>query len=348
MGCGSRLAGTVRASWLTGLVWTALLAGAAGFIFAPGDVAANQCGPRQVLPSVILRSMGPCNFDLESLSFAGDPAQQAACLLRPVGRRAILGPPLTALPKVLAERVGRSALLPGRAALAAAIADMAIDRELADGLFGQLSRAADGDPFAPTARYFVIHDTSGPKLDAFSFGMDFDPKINDLEKFRCKDSSEIAHAVINRKGDMLMGHDFGVPWRSTKFENAVAFGTALKGLFLHVEMVQPRRADSGRQGDDSVAPEPGFTFAQYERLALLYVIASVRAGAWLVPAFHAVIDSGIRGGHDDPQNFDLTTFAMALDRIVWRLTIYEIRSAFPSSAAAGADGYTKPMGTAGR
>ena len=86
----------------------ALSATAFGFILAAGDAAANQCQPRRPLPIVILQSMGPCNFDLESLSFAGDPLQQAACLLWPVGRRAVLGPPLAALPRVLAERVGRS------------------------------------------------------------------------------------------------------------------------------------------------------------------------------------------------------------------------------------------------
>ena len=311
----------------------ALSATAFGFILAAGDAAANQCQPRRPLPIVILQSMGPCNFDLESLSFAGDPLQQAACLLRPVGRRAVLGPPLAALPRVLAERVGRSTLLPSRAALAPIITAVGADRSFTDGLFGQISRAHDGDPFSPTARYFVIHDTSGPKREWFSFDMDDDPKINDLEKFRCKDSAEIAHAVINRKGEMLLGHDFGVPWRSTKFENAATFGTALKGLFLHVEMVQPRRGDFGRRGDDSTAPEPGFTYAQYDRLALLYTIASVRAGEWLVPAFHAVIDGGIRGGHDDPQNFDLETFAWAIERIGWEVSMYSARSPVLSGAA---------------
>ena len=47
--------------------------------------------------------------------------------------------------------------------------------------------------------------------------------------------------------------------------------------------------------NDAQAPTPGFTAAQYDGLALLYVIASVRAGAWLVPAFHAPIDADIRG-----------------------------------------------------
>jgi len=85
-------------------------------------------------------------------------------------------------------------------------------------------------------------------------------------------------------------------------------------------MIQPRRR--GRRGGDISAPTPGFTSAQYQRLALLYTIASVRAGAWLIPAFHAVIDGDIRGGHDDPQNFEVEAFARALDGVTEQLSAY--------------------------
>jgi hypothetical protein len=264
--------------------------------------------------------MGPCNFDVETLSFAGDPLQQAACLIRPVNQWAHLGLPRAELPKVFADRIGRSTLLPDRAALAGLIEEIGLDRLFAQALFGQVSRARDGDPFSPTARYFVIHDTSGPKLGSFPADLDTNPKINNLARFHCSDSSELAHAVVNRMGDVFNGHDFGVPWRSTKFERALFFGTALKGLFLHVEMIQPRRGGPGHHANDIAAPHPGFTAVQYERLALLYVIASVRAGEWLIPAFHAVIDGDIRGGHDDPQNFEVAAFGQALEGVLERLS----------------------------
>ena len=67
-----------------------------------------------------------------------------------------------------------------------------------------------------------------------------------------------------------------------------------------------------RRMNDFQAPVPGFTPAQYDALALVYVVASVRAGRWLIPAFHAVIDEGIRNKHDDPQNFELQAFADSL------------------------------------
>ena len=301
--------------WLAGLALATQLTA----LLAPADAFATQCRPRRPLPFVVLRTMGPCNFNVETLSFAGDSVQQAACLIRPVNRWAHLGPPLENLPKVLADRVGRSAAMPDRASLAALINEIGLAPQFADGLYSQVSRARDGDPFSPTARYFVIHDTSGPKLGSFPANLDENAKINNLARFRCSDSFEATHAVINRKGGVFFGHDFGVPWRSTKFERALFFGSALKGLFLHVEMIQPRRRGPGHHANDIAAPDPGFTGAQYRRLALLYTIASVRAGEWLIPAFHAVIDGDVRGGHDDPQNFELPAFAQALDGLVERL-----------------------------
>ena len=73
--------------------------------------------------------------------------------------------------------------------------------------------------------------------------------------------------MINRAGGMLLDHELSTPWRETKFEQAAEFGGALKGLFLHTELIQPRRAGGG---GDARTPDPAFSPAQYERLALLY------------------------------------------------------------------------------
>jgi hypothetical protein len=315
-----RAAGALR--WLAGLLLATQLAA----MPMQADAFAGQCRPRRPLPSVVLRTMGPCDFNVETLSFAGNAVQQAACLMRPVHRWAHLGPPLANLPKVLADRVGRSDGMPDRASLAARVNELGLAPQFADGLRGYVSRAHDGDPSSPMARYFVIHDTSGPKLGSFPANLDENAKINNLARFRCSDSFELAHAVINRKGGVFFGHDFGVPWRSTKFERARDFDNALKGLFLHIEMIQPRRRGPGRHANDIAAPNPGFTGAQYSRLALLYTIASVRAGEWLIPAFHAVIDGDVRGGHDDPQNFELSAFAQALEGIIERSVVGDEQS----------------------
>lgn len=294
-----------------------------------------DCRPRHPLRPVVARTMGPCGFDPELLSFAGTPAQQAACLLRPIARLAKLGPVLTDLPPALADRVGRAYDLPAPTVLSDYLSRRGLEDDFAAHLWQPVARANDDDPAAPQARYLVIHDTSGPYLRGRPWPDDLDTggKINNLAGHRCEDGWESAHVIINRAGAMLLGHELAVPWRATKFERALNFNGRLKGLFLHVEMIQPRRREWGawrtvryvRHGRHRirrsrratiVAPVPGFTSAQYDRLALVYTIAGVRAGRWLIPAFHAVIDGEIPGGHDDPQNFALASFTDSLERLL--------------------------------
>ncbi len=292
----------------------------------PDARAAGICRfPKQ--PPVILKNMGPCNFDPVELRFAGDAEQQARCLLAPVYKIGKLGPPLESLPSVFKDRVGRDMGLPARDALLALLRQENLDNDFGGELLLPTARARDNDPLSPLARYMVIHDTSSPNLRGRPWPKDIDEarSINQLTRYSCSNKIERAHVFINRTGAMLYPHDFAVPWRATKFEMAVQFGTALKGLFLHVELIQPRRHEPRRheprrgRNNDFQAPQPGFTTAQYDRLALVYVIASVRAGAWLIPAFHAVIDEGIRDKHDDPQNFELDAFAGSLERLIQRL-----------------------------
>jgi hypothetical protein len=118
---------------------------------------------------------------------------------------------------------------------------------------------------------------------------------------------------------MLLSHELSIPWRETRFEQAANFSGALKGLFLHVELIQPRRSAGRGWRNDAQTPDPAFTAAQYDRLALLYVVASVRAEHWLVPAFHAALDADIPNGHDDPLNFDVASFAESLEKLMAKL-----------------------------
>ena len=266
--------------------------------------------------------MGPCNFNLDLLSFAGDPAQQAACLLTPVQKIGRLGAPLPALPAILAQRVGQTLDLADRETLRTVLQERGLDIALGATLSQPVAQAHDGDPASPYANYFIIHDTSSPNFRGRPWpkDIDSDASINNLNRYVCTNKIERAHVFINRGGAILVAHDLSVPWRATKFEMAVQFGAALKGLFLHVELIQPRRREPGRgRTNDFQAPVPGFTPAQYDALALVYVVASVRAGRWLVPAFHAVIDEGIRNKHDDPQNFELQAFAHSLETLMERL-----------------------------
>lgn len=264
-------------------------------------------------PQCEARISGVCRFDTNTMSFEGAAQESAKCLLRPVQIRAGLGPKLANLPPNLNSLIGNSADLP-HAKVRAYLAKKGIaETEIGGSLDQRLSQNSKG----VAARFFVIHDTSSPNFGNrtdFPADIDQSDRVNNLARYG--GSNAVAHLFINRGGKVLAGHPLSQGWRATKLETQVV-GTLARGLFIHVELIQPRRSNpSGNAGNDQIAPDPGFTEAQYEKLALAYVVASVRAGKWLLPGFHAVIDSGISDGHDDPQNFNLLKFDITLGKVI--------------------------------
>ncbi len=288
-----------------------------------------DCKPNHFRPPFFVNTMGPCVFDWGALSFQGEPAQQARCLMRGMDKSRNLAPTLESLPATLEQRVGSEAGLPSRKALSGHLSKLDLEWDFAAYLWQPVSRANDNDPDAPMARYFVIHDTSGPNYGRRAFPADINGEaiFNKLADFKCDDGWGKAHVVINRVGEMLLSHELSIPWRETRFEQAANFAGTLKGLFLHVELIQPRRSAGRGRGNDAQTPNPAFTAAQYDRLALVYVIASVRAGRWLIPAFHAALDADIANGHDDPLNFDIDSFAASVEKLVATLSGTEIQAA---------------------
>jgi hypothetical protein len=296
------------------------LAGAMLGLCAKAALSAD-CKPDHFRPPFFVKTMGPCTFDPATLSFIGEPVEQAQCLMRGMDRSRNLAPALQSLPSALASRLGGDTGLPSREVLSGFLSKQNLEWDFAAYLWMPVSRARDNDPDAPMARYFVIHDTSGPNYGRRPFPSDIngDADFNKLADFKCDDGWGKAHVVVNRVGDMLLSHELSIPWRETRFEQAANFAGALKGLFLHVELIQPRRSAGRGRRNDAQTPDPAFTGAQYDRLALLYVIASVRAEHWLVPAFHAALDADIPNGHDDPLNFAVETFAGSLEKLMARL-----------------------------
>ena len=257
--------------------------------------------------------LGRCRFDSALYAFVGTPSEQAACLLRTVRVLGRVDATLAVLPPNLSRLIGK-AMPFDKAKLHALLARANLrDADVGGSLDESLAHGAGGAAGTPVARYFVIHDTSFPSFGTSPFPTNVDTSdfVNRLSSYR-KPSDAKAHAFVNRRGEIYIGHGFGTPWRATKLERAI--GIAAKGMFLHIELIQPRRAHPNMA--DGNAPEPGFSVAQYDRLALLYLAAGLRRGEGLVPAFHASIDEGLRGGHDDPQHFDLAAFDAALGRLL--------------------------------
>lgn len=254
---------------------------------------------------------GRCGFDVQRLSFAGSEIEQARCLLSPVLIHGAIGLPGARLGPFLEGHVGREVRI-DRARLRALLTTERLPA-LAASVETPLSRARNNDPQAPFARYFVIHDTSR-ELPGTEFPGDGSDIANELG-WTYPDGTQVAHSFVNRRGEILFAHDYAIPWRATKRERDTITGGHAKGLFLHNELNQIRLNEpSGPPGNFSRAPVPGFTAAQYDRLALLYILASVRGGRWLIPGFHALIDNGLPEAHDDPQNFDLAAWEAALMR----------------------------------
>lgn len=256
-----------------------------------------------------------CPYAAWKSGFHGDARAQATCLLRPVQRYARLGASAP-LPPFLDSRVGqRTAIAP--AALRAYLAQQGIgEADVGGAVDAPLSRAV-GRLVAPVARYFVIHDTSYPNFLAEPIPAHINDASWDFNDFSLRNPAlgggPKGHVYVNRLGDSLLVRDFGTAGYASKLEKDKP---SLTGLFLHVELVQPRHSvPGGGKGNDGLAPDPGFTPAQYDRLALLYIAASVRKGTWLIPAFHAVLDTGFANGHDDPQNFSLNDWSTALVRL---------------------------------
>ena len=174
------------------------------------------------------------------------------------------------------------------------------------------------------ALYFIIHDTSSPYLkDA-----PFPPNFNTDENWNGNDlrvwlKQPVAHIFVNRLGASITTTAFSESVKKgwgTKFARDVLKIDA-KGLQIHIELIQPRRRDikNSNPENDLIAPFPGFTDGQYERLAVLYIAASARRGTWLIPAYHSAMDAGIKDAHDDPQNFELKKFADKLKSILKKI-----------------------------
>jgi len=281
---------------------------------------AAKCDLKQGLTPAQGR-LGHCRFNAQTRSFAGTPAQQAACLTRQVRRLAHLGG--ETITSSLKELAGTPA--PPVPSVQSLLDKQQIKLDQVGGPLGQPIKA----------NYFIIHDTSTPNCSESGIAAATCPKRGEFPPNR-DDASwpvnrnfgghpkpaphRLAHVFNNRVGDSVTEADFAQHLPTTKFETC-ADANAKKALFVGIENSQPRIGDPpipkpGKKANDFDAPQPGFAARQYERLALLYLVASARRGQWLIPAFHAAIDQHYADGHDDPQNFDMAAFSSAVQKHV--------------------------------
>lgn len=257
-------------------------------------------------------------FDIASMRFAGSNAQQARYLLRQVFFQGRLGDTLRELPPLIDSMMTATLPVPSRDRLRAYLAKQGID-SLDVG--GDISRSLSHTKSGIEAAYFIIHDASNlmnPPTIRY-----FPPIVNSIawegNQIWRQRNFRWAHAFINRLGESVTCNDFEKAVYATKFEKSIQnpdVGDTCVGTFIHIENIMPRRSSRHRRPyNDAIAINPGLTDMQYERLALLYFVASIRKEGWLIPSFHAVIDEGIKDAHTDPQNFELAKWLKALRKL---------------------------------
>jgi hypothetical protein len=254
---------------------------------------------------------GPCRFGSASLTFAGSVNDTAACLLRRVRERGS-GADAQPVPQWLTAHMARPIEVSAdqvRRYLSA--------HQIAAGDLTSTIVAGD----TPRRRYFVIHDTSSPELrGATAFPADInETAYNEHALDGWVDTALQVNLITSRDGRSRLLRDWSRarPSPATKIEMTRRVPAA-REVFVHVENIQPRI-----NPDRSFfwqAPVPGLGPDQEQRLALAYVIASLRAGRWLIPAYHFNIDEGLADGHDDPQHMDLASWAGRIDAIVTEMT----------------------------
>jgi hypothetical protein len=262
-------------------------------------------------------SMLAPKFDLSTMRFNGNAQSQARYLLRHVYYKGSLGDTLLTLPKFIDSLMTDRLPVISRDELRSYIARHDIDSM---DIGGNISRPLSQTKSGIMAGYFIIHDASNlmhPAYRKFSSivnSMSWEPN----QIWRQK-NFKWSHAFINRLGQSITCNDFELPVYATKFEKSIQnpdVGDTCVGNFIHVENIMPRRSSRRRRPyNDDIAINPGLTSQQYERLSLLYLVASCRKEAWLIPSFHAVIDEGIKDAHNDPQNFDLMKWVKAMQKL---------------------------------
>lgn len=249
-------------------------------------------------------AVAACYWNSATMQFNGDPVEQALCLTPELSPCGVPLKTLDALPPTIDELVGRRMEF-SRDLVEQYFADYGIRESEIGGSLALRVSLVRGEP----AIFFVIHDTNGPDFGTRLFPPDISisKHINNLRQFGRR-----WHVIIGRDGQSDTLIDFFTPLRSTRFE-VKKVGKRSKGRFLHVGLLQPvRTAENGI----SIPAQP-FTPAQYERLALVYLAASRRAGRWLIPVYAAELnkkgkETVILGG---PKGFSMSAWADAIREV---------------------------------
>lgn len=168
---------------------------------------------------------------------------------------------------------------------------------------------------ARSLEYFVIHDvTPIGKAHMYTPGRVFSPTHEQFFDELVTTEEDLLtwrfggrlHVYVNRSGASLTNSNPSLARTVLSTRISTYFDPS---KVLHVGLLSAlRRLDIEAWNSEEIKRKSIFTKAQMDRLALIYVAASVQAGQWLVPAFHSNIESYPKC----PTNFDLELWDQSL------------------------------------
>ena len=238
-----------------------------------------------------IKNMGACAFDPETLSYAGTPVEQAMCLMRGMDATRNLGPPLDKPAAGARQPYRRN----HRPALARVLCELPLQARSRIGFCrpsvgAGVARARQRSRCAAGA---LFRDPRYQRTELRS------PCLSRRHRYRSANTKTSPIMPVRTAGDARMSSSIAPAicwWRtiiqlpgarpsSSKRPNSAA---RCRGCSC---ITSSSSRDAARRMRKKQNRPTAFTAAQYDRIALLYTIASVRAGQWLIPAFHAAIDA---------------------------------------------------------
>jgi len=204
-------------------------------------------------PRGVSQSHLAASFDLFIMRFNGSKIEQAKYLLRPVKKYAVLSGILSELPGFLDSAMADKLPLIYASCSERYLTSFGIDPATIGGEAGASLSTANG----VHAGYFVIHDASNLLKGARSFSFGLNTAACGRNNLLSRKGFKYLHVFINRMGNSLTVKGFSSPVRATKLESFIdntKKGPSCIGSFIHVELIQPRISDPGRNNDAIAFP----------------------------------------------------------------------------------------------
>ena len=193
----------------------------------------------------------------QTLSFQRRAGGASRCLMRGMDATRNLAPPLDKLAARARKPRRHDTGLPSREVLSGFLSKLDLEWDFA-AICGSRCRAEDNDPQAPMARYFVIHDTSGPNFGRRSFPDEIDVDSQDQQPYEFQMPRRLGQSP--RRHQSFRRHDAGSRLSDSLARDQVrargGFCRRVEGPFPACRDDPAARSAAGRPLQRRAAPIP--------------------------------------------------------------------------------------------